>query len=354
MAIHEHVDRLFGALSWLRQQRLDGIDNTHARMPYYEALPRGALFPAPPAIQPLSVERGSSALGIECQTSIFPSVHEPLHPGEISSYYARQAALHRFRVRRVRRQGPRARRACIYLHPWMAEGIGTIDLGVAALIARKFACDVYNLEQAHHGRRRLTGSAFSGAHFFSADVARTFESLRQAVNDARALARYLRATGAYDEVGMLGISLGGSIATICACHEPSLAWCIAVLAHIDIADAVHHAPIAAVSRRQLEGLGVSLEELARLNRALLSDWLAPVRAERLLLIAGKRDLCMRPAVVERQVERWPGVHCSWIEGGHITSLFKLGRHLTQARVQLDALSARARGESPVVTALRAL
>lgn len=344
--MHEQVDRLFGVLSWLRQHRLDGVDNTHARMSHYETVPRAELFPSPPRVAPTSPPRTSSVFGVRSEMQVFPSAHVPLHPHEISRYFDSQAALHQFRVRTVRRRAGPVRRACIYLHPWMAEGTGWLDHGFAKLISQKLDSDVYSLEQVHHGLRQLPGSRFAGAHFFSADIARTFESLRQAVSDARSLANYLETLGTYDEVGIVGVSLGGTIATICACLNTNLAWCVPVVSHIDIADAVRHAPIAAHSRAQLRQFGVSLAELDRLNQALLSEWLRPaIDGERLFLIAGRRDICMRSRVVERQLERWPGVRCTWVDGGHITSLLKLGPHLAQARAHIDALPLRDRAAS---------
>ncbi len=346
--MHEQVDRLFGVLSWLRHQRLDRVDNTHARMSHYERVPSASFFPAPPAVAPIAEKRGLLGLGADYETLVFPSAHVPLHPEELPRYFAEQRALHQFRVRRVRARGVPLRRACVYLHPWMAEGMGWVDLGFSKVLARTLDADVYNLEQVHHGRRRSPGARFAGAHFFSADVARTLESVRQAVCDARTLVRYLESTGEYEEVGVLGLSLGGTVATICACLEP-LAWCVAALAHLEIPDAVRHAPIAAHSRKQLREFGVSLDELDRLNYSLLSRWLEPVDPERLFLIAGRRDICMRAETVERQLARWSGVRCTWVDGGHITSMLRLHPHLVAVRARIDALPSRKPSEQEIAS-----
>ncbi len=346
--MHENVDRFFGLLSWLKHQRSDRVANTHQRIRHYELSGRDELFPAPSRVAPLREGRKLQAFGMQVQTLVFPSTHAPLHPEEVPRYFRAHSALHRFRVRKVSVAGARPRRACIYLHPWMAEGAGVFDLGMSALLAKRLGCDVYNVEQVHHGRRRVRGSRYHGAHFFSADIARTVESLRQAVSDARALARYLDALPDYDEVGVVGVSLGGSVATICACVEPTFAWSVPVVAHIDIADAVKHAPIAATSRKHLRSFGVSLDELSRINEALLYDWLEPPRERmRLFMLAGRRDICMRAEAVQRQLQRWEGVHCEWVEGGHITSVFMLGRHLAKVRTHIDALPPRSKPKETV-------
>jgi pimeloyl-ACP methyl ester carboxylesterase len=52
----------------------------------------------------------------------------------------------------------------------------------------------------------------------SANLSRTIRSCRQAVLDARRVLDWLKASG-YDRLGVLGCSLGSSIATIVAAHD---------------------------------------------------------------------------------------------------------------------------------------
>jgi hypothetical protein len=339
--MHESVDHAFGALAWLKQQRVRDIRNTHERMAFYETLPRSELWPAPPArIQPRR-ERAFKVLGVECQNMWFDSPHAPAHPHEVERYFGDHVSLHRFLVRRVRRPGEAPRRAAVYLHAWMVAGAEMADSSFAALLSRQLDCDVYNVEQVHHGRRQIPGSVYHGIHFFSADLAMTFEAMRQAVVDARTVVRYLVDSGEYDEVGVVGVSLGAAMATLTACLEPELSWAVPIVGHINIADAVRHAPVARHSRALLRKFGVSLDELERLNDVLAHGWLSPaIERERMLLVPATRDTCMRPHVVREQLARWRGVQAMWLDGGHITGLLRLGKRFPEVREYIDALPPR--------------
>jgi hypothetical protein len=339
--MHEGVDHAFGALARLRQQRVKGVMNTHSLMAYYEGLPRAELFPAPPGRPRVTSGKHFQVLGVECQNLTFESAHAPLHPHEVDRYFGRFHALHRFLVRRVRRPGEAPRRAVVYLHAWMVAGAEFADSSFAAFLSKQLDCDVYNVQQVHHGERQIPGSVYHGVHFFSADLSLTFEAIRQAVLDARTVVRYLLTSGQYDEVGVIGVSLGAAMATLTSCFEPELSFAIPIVGHIDIADAVRHAPVAAESRRLLRKFGVSLDELARLNHVLATGWVKPaIEHERMLLVPADRDTCMRPAAMRAQIERWAGVREMWLEGGHITGLLKLGKRFPEIREFVDGLPAK--------------
>jgi hypothetical protein len=338
--MHESVDHAFGALAYLRQQRIRGLENSHPRMAYYERLPREVLFPDPDKPKPPRKGRSFKLLGVDCQNLVFESTHAPLHPDEIDRYFAEYSALHTFFVRRVRNtvSGEKPRRACVYLHAWMVAGAEIADASFAAVLSKQLDCDVFNIQQVHHGRRQIPRSIYHGVHFFSADLVMTFESIRQAVIDARTVVQYLLASGEYDEVGLVGVSLGAAMATITSCFEPDLSWAVPIVGHIDIADAVEHAPVAAFSRRKLRDWGVTMEELKRLNDVLATGWLTPaLEHKRLLLVPGVHDTCMRADAVRRQLARWPEAQVMWLEGGHITGLLTLKWRFPEIRAFIDSL-----------------
>jgi hypothetical protein len=339
--MHEGVDHAFGALAWLRQQRVKGITNTHPHMAYYEKLPRAELFPEPPARPRVTRGKKVKVLGVECENLTFESAHAPLHPHEVDRYFGRFHALHTFLVRRVRRPGEAPRRAVVYLHAWMVAGAELADSSFAALVSKQLDCDVYNVQQVHHGLRQIPGSIYHGVHFFSADLALTFEAIRQAVLDARTVVQYLLASGEYDEVGVMGVSLGAAMATLTSCFESELSFAIPIVGHIDIADAVRHAPVAAESRRLLKKFGVTLDELERLNHVLATGWVKPaIEHKRMLMVPADRDTCMRPVAMRAQLARWPGVEAMWLQGGHITGLLQLRRRFPEIREYIDALPPR--------------
>jgi hypothetical protein len=161
------------------------------------------------------------------------------------------------------------------------------------------------------------------------------------VLDARTVVRHLLTCGEYDEVGVVGVSLGAAMATLTACFESELAFAIPIVGHINISDAVRHAPVAAESRRWLKRFGVSLDELERLNHVLATGWVTPaIEHQRMLLLPAKRDTCMRPSAMREQIERWTGVNALWLEGGHITGLLHLGKRFAEIREFVDGLPAK--------------
>ncbi len=58
-------------------------------------------------------------------------------------------------------------------------------------------------------------------HLVSTNVGRTIQSMRQAVLDTRAAVRWLRSEG-YEQIGILGTSVGSCIAFLAFAHEPLL------------------------------------------------------------------------------------------------------------------------------------
>lgn len=326
------LDRAFGLVNYVKQRRIPAQVNTFGRMRFYEDVPRAELFPKPvPKALPRVVR---SSIRSRLTKLEFLSAHEPLHTSELDRYRD-CPELHRFVVRRFRRPGRPPKRAVVYLHAWMVDGAHLADSTFALWISQQLDADVFAVEQVHHGSRKMAISPYGGAHFFSADVAMTFESMRQAASDARLVVDHVLDLGWYDEVGMLGVSLGGAIALIVACHEPRLDWVVPVVSHLNIADTVHHAPIAVRARRQLQSWGVSMSELRRVNDALLG-WLEPaLPRERILMMPARRDLCMRAVEVERLLLRWPGVRANWLPGGHISSVMSLAVQMPRMRSLLQ-------------------
>src|ERR1044072_868478 len=58
-------------------------------------------------------------------------------------------------------------------------------------------------------------------HLVSANIGRTIQSVRQAVLDTRAAVQWLKAEG-YEQIGILGTSIGSCVAFLTFAHEPDL------------------------------------------------------------------------------------------------------------------------------------
>jgi hypothetical protein len=72
----------------------------------------------------------------------------------------------------------------------------------------------------YHDRRAIPGHP-RGDHLVGPNIGLTMQANRQAVLDARRCLRWLEQRG-YDHLGILGTSIGSSIAFITTCHEPGL------------------------------------------------------------------------------------------------------------------------------------
>ncbi|HME73858.1 MAG TPA: hypothetical protein VKM54_28940, partial [Myxococcota bacterium] len=81
------------------------------------------------------------------------------------------------------------------------------ELALLATMAAALDMEVVHLQPPYHGRRKPKSSRLDGDLFWTGDVVRSIESLRQTVFDARTLLAWMRAESARP-VGIAGLSLG--------------------------------------------------------------------------------------------------------------------------------------------------
>jgi hypothetical protein len=113
----------------------------------------------------------------------------------------------------ARRRGP----AVVVLAQWNARWEEQQDvcrwlnrLGITAI----------KMSLPYHDRRAIPGHP-RGDHLVGPNIGLTLQANRQAVVDVRVTLRWLERQG-YDRLGILGTSIGSSIAFIAMCHEPAL------------------------------------------------------------------------------------------------------------------------------------
>jgi Prolyl oligopeptidase family len=114
---------------------------------------------------------------------------------------------------RARRMGP----AVVVLAQWNARWQEQQDvcrwlncLGITAI----------KMSLPYHDRRAIPGHP-RGDHLVGPNIGLTLQANRQAVVDVRRTLRWLERQG-HDRLGILGTSVGSSIAFIAMCHEPAL------------------------------------------------------------------------------------------------------------------------------------
>src|SRR5262249_17521823 len=144
------------------------------------------------------------------------------------------------------------------------------------------------------------------------------EAMLQGVHDARVFMDYLEDRGA-PQMGVTGYSLGGYMATMLACADERLAFCIPnspVVTPIDMA--LEWQPIRPLLLAAMKLYGLDIHEL-RHGLALHSPltYQPKIDAKKLLIIGGAGDRITSPRFVRLLHEHWKGSHLHWFPGNHL-------------------------------------
>jgi len=174
----------------------------------------------------------------------------------------------------------------------------------------------------HHDGRR-PAQELLGSGLVSANLGRTIRSCQQAVMDARAIIGWLWDCG-YRWIGVMGSSVGSTLATIVAAHDARVSALAQVLTASDFGEVVW---TGRATRHIRQALEVSLT-LEQVNAA----WsvLSPISYVRqlrnrnvpALVISGREDRVFLPYLTERLISgyREYGVRYQWhrFTCGHYT------------------------------------
>ena len=205
----------------------------------------------------------------------FPSAIKTPH-AENNTVYARYFPANR--------QGPR-RRATLVMPQWNADSDGHVRLcqllslvGISAL----------RLSLPYHDDR-MPPELVRADFIVSPNIGRTLQVNRQAVLDARRAIAWLAAQG-YEDIGILGTSLGSCLAALTAAHEPLVKT--AALNHISpyFADVVWEGLSTAHVRAGLENM-IELDLLRRLWLPISPQpYIEQLRHVHALLVYARYDL----------------------------------------------------------------
>jgi dienelactone hydrolase len=335
------IDRIVGGLTHLLHLRAAQQNTVDDLGPYLDQ-PPSVLFPAP--VPPRDVARARSRLprpaGRVVETLTWHSQHVPLCP----HYRARHAGEYaRNQTVSARFWHPRARqrkKALVYVHGWLEPGPWVEEAVLLPRFYDELDVDVLHVQLPFHGSRNPKSALFHGEFFWSADLVRSVEAVRQSCMDARTLVAWLREQG-YDEVGVTGISLGGSITMVLACVTPTPDYIVPIVSHLQLAEAVEDAPILWRMKADLERFGVGVERRRDIFERLGLESMKPVLpAARQLWIMAKDDVYIAAPLVEAQWRAWGEPPIEWIPGGHMTFPLSLGRIVERTREFHAGLPAR--------------
>jgi len=311
--------------------------NTRVELERYLELPKVEMFPEPPPLTGVTPRRTLMDRVIHSSTLSWPSAHRVISP----EYRLRHEREYKKNLtawmRWVRPEGARRRRVILYVHGWLEPGSWAEEATLFRTWGRELEVDLAHVSLPFHGRRTPRRSLFSGEFFFTADFVRSVEAVRQAVCDARSAMGWLREQG-YEQVGIAGLSLGGSLTMLLGCLDPAPDFIIPIISHLELAEAVEHAAIMWRMKRDLGKWGIHEAERREIMRRLgWSDYQATVPVERQLWIQAREDAYIDAALAEGQWRRWGEPPILWIEGGHMTFPLELGKMTRRMGVFLDGL-----------------
>ena len=214
------------------------------------------------------------------------------------------------------------RRAVLVLPQWNAQPESHVEL---CRVLNRLGISALRLTMPYHEERR-PAELERADHLVCSNVGRTIQSMRQAVLDARAAARWLIEHEGYERVGVVGTSIGSCTAFLAFAHEERIK--VGVFNHVSgyFADVVWRGISTRHVRDGLES-EVTLEELRRywlpisplpFIPRLLKQEPRPMR-----FIAARYDLTF-PVDLSREVideTRRHGINVdvSWLPCGHYTS-----------------------------------
>lgn len=110
-----------------------------------------------------------------------------------------------------------SKKAVVVLPQWNAQPESHVE---ACRIFNMIGMAALRLTLPYHQQRKPP-ELERADHLVSTNIGRTIQSMRQAVLDTRAAVRWLKGQG-YDQVGILGTSVGSCIAFLAFAHEPDL------------------------------------------------------------------------------------------------------------------------------------
>ncbi len=332
-----HLDEVAGFLARVPQLFRPRVRNTLDHLDAYEGLDTETLFPAPSGVPDVRQRQRWWLPGMVSEDLRFESEHEPIEPGFRRYYEARRRRIHRVYARRIRPSGVRERPRLLYIHGYMQPETVIEEFALLATMARTLDMEVIQLQPPYHGRRKPRASRFDGELYWTADLVRSVESLRQTILDARSLLAWMRSESP-TPVGVCGLSLGGALTASLTCVEPGFAFSAPFIAHMDLGALVADAPVLSAMRADLERFGWTPSDFAGFSERMGWNRLEPViPTDRIHLFAADADRFFRPAVVEAMWKRWGEPAIQWYPASHMGFIAHLPTAVTTLRRFVDGL-----------------
>jgi Alpha/beta hydrolase domain containing 18 len=334
-----HPDDVAGALSRVLGVFARPAANTLAELDAYRRLPVSTLFPAPRELPAVRVTSRWRLPGLVSEDVVFPSLHEPIEARFRQRYRNEYGETHTVYARRIRPSSALRRPRLLYLHGYMQPETYLEEFSLLAGMALRLNVEVVQLQPPYHGRRTPRGSRFGGELYWTADLVRSVEALRQNVLDARTLLGWLLEEDPRP-VGVSGLSLGGALALILTCLDSRFAFSAPLIAHMDLAALVADAPVLARARAELRRFGWGDDDFRKFVTEIGWYDLRPkLPPERIHLFTASDDRFFDPAIVEAMWRRWERPPIRWYPCSHMGFIAHLPEALRVMREFIDGCEA---------------
>jgi hypothetical protein len=169
------------------------VANTLADAGVYLGRPLEELFPAPATVPAVTVTVRWRVGDLLSEDLVFRSLHVPLERNFHRRYFRDYREARHVYARRIRPAAARRRPRLLYLHGYLQPETLVEELGLLATMALQLDVEIIQMQSPYHGRRAPRASRFSGELYWTADLVRSVEALRQTLLDARTLLGWLLA-----------------------------------------------------------------------------------------------------------------------------------------------------------------
>jgi len=209
----------------------------------------------------------------------------------------------------------------VVIHGWGGGNFWLEERAFAVPMWIRHGFDVAVVQLPFHGRREPSAPGVRHGELFpSPHIVRTNEAFGQAIWDLRALTGYLREHGA-PAVGVMGMSLGGYTTALWASVDPTLAFAVAMIPAVSMAELMWKHGGSTPLGRAARHAGVTLDLFAEVF-AVHTPTTRPVRLrrEQLMVVAGRADRICPPDHAERLAAHWHDCPIHWFPGGHLAQV----------------------------------
>jgi dienelactone hydrolase len=275
----------------------------------------------------------SSVRGRVTEDLSFQSPHRP-HFGEVGQRFAAFEHNRRVHARRILAGTTPARTAVVLVHGYLGGALGAEEWVWPVSGFTRRGVDVVLAVLPFHGKRH-DGGLRRPPRWPGPDLTFAIEGFRQVVADLRALVAWLRHAEGYQDVGMMGMSLGGFSTALMATVEPELSFAVPLIPLASVADWSRDAGQLPGDETQRARVYTLLEEA----HALISPLRRPLQVprERCFVAVAERD-AITPMTHGVRIAEHFDVPLEVFPGGHILQTGR-GQAFRRLHALLDELAA---------------